>query len=349
MKKAAILLMMSSTAFAAQPVKQTAVTTQTSRLVSQSMTPEEQTPAPKKTAKKKAAPQAVAPQQVNGVAQRTQLHPTVNAASPQYANALAKRSPKQSLTTNAPTDPGIQAPKFGDWELKAQIRNTLTMATAEELQNVGGKNFDLGNEVRIGLKHASGWGFSLTGAYQTGNFADPAGDTGVAKDASLMIFHPSLIKNDTFDFHGLVRIYAPTSEKSRENNIQSMAYWGFLDITLAKRFSMTNLLIARGNSQPSPAADDTQSWFYDSLELYHQTAKGISLSFGGQVIQNNSYASGSGTEVDLYPFIDFTIIPNVLIEPKYYFPVFVGGNGSAGVSGAALNQSQAELFIKIAI
>ena len=363
MKKAAILLMMSSTAFAAQTVKQTTATTATSRLVSQSMTPEEQTPAPKTTAKsaakKKTAPQAIraharvakaAPQAARARAPQAPQAAAPQAVAPQQTTVVVRRAPKQALAATVPAaDPGgIKAPTFGDWELKAQLRNTLTMANAEELQNEGGKNFGLSNEVRVGMKHKSGWGFALTGTYQTQNFADPAGDAGSNGDASLMLYHPSIIKNDTFDFHGIARLYAPTSETSREKGILSASYYGFLDMTFAKRLTATNLTIVRGFSQPTPGDTDAQSVIYNSLEFYHATTKSISLSFGGQFEADNS-RSGTSTEFDLYPFIDFSPTPNLLIEPKYYFPVFVGGNRSVNASGAALNQTQAELFIKLSI
>jgi|GEM_PF-4566942 len=222
------------------------------------------------------------------------------------------------------------------------------MANAEELQNEGGKNFGLSNEIRLGLKHQSGWGFNVTGSYQTDNYADPSGDAGTNGDASLMIIHPSIFKNATFDFHGVLRIYAPTSEKSRENDIRSASYYSFIDMTFAKRFSASNLTFIRGFTQPNPTDTSTQSVIVNALEFAHATTKTIALSFGGQFEADNARA-GTSTEFDLYPFIDFTFIPNVLIEPKYYFPVYVGGNRQVNASGAALNQTQAELLIKIGI
>ncbi len=277
------------------------------------------------------------------------MNPTVSASSAAYGTALAKRSPKKSIAVTLPSEPGIKAPTFGDYELKAQFRTVMTMGRAQELQDNGGRNFGLNNEVRVGLKHKSGWGFALTGTYQTDNFADPSSDTGKNSDASLMLSHPSIIKNNIYDLYGVLRIYAPTSEASRENNVLSARYYSFLDITLPKKFAISNTFFVRAFSRPAPGATDLTSVVYDSLELSREAAKGISFAFGAEVEADSFHGQQTGTQVDLYPFIDFALIPNVLIEPKYYFPVFVSGGGTVGASGASLDQTQAELFIKIAI
>jgi hypothetical protein len=351
MKKAALILLMSSTAFATpkRVIVPATAPSATARAKSVSHTPDvaENVDSDGNPVQPKAQVKSTTPSST--INQRTKMNPTVSASSAGYGTALAKRNPKASVTTNLPSEPGIKAPKFGDFELKAQLRNDLVMARPSELEDIGGKNFNLENEVRIGLKHKSGYGFSLTGTYATDNYADPSGNAGQSKDASLMLFHPSIVKTNTFDLYGYFRLYIPTSEKSREQDVRSGSYWSFLDITLPKKFSMTNLLISRVYTRPNPQPTDLNSLFYNSLELYHQTFKGISLAFGGQFEADNMYRNATGTEVDVYPFIDITLIPNVLIEPKYYFPVFVSGGGSVGASGAALNQTQAELFIKIAI
>lgn len=330
MKTTVLILCLSSSAFAASP---TAIPTPT--------------PTPKPFSSTKIEPARAVPSST--IQQRTKMNPTVSAASPGYATALAKRNVKKSLAVNLPTDPGIKAPKFGDFELKAQFLTIMTMGRAKELQDVGGRNFGLKNEARVGLKHKSGWGFALTGTYQTDNFADPSSDTGKNSDASLILYHPSLVKNNTFDLYGTLRLYIPTSENSREANVRAARYTSLLDITLPKKFSISNTFLAQGFTRPNPGPTDIASIFYNSLELSHQTFKGISLAFGAQAEADGFSGQQTGTQVDVYPFIDFAIIPNVLIEPKYYFPVFVSGGGTVGASGAAFDQSQAELFIKIAI
>lgn len=315
-----------------------------------------QTALPKKKKKKSVDPTfhsanaAKAPQTpTSTIKDRTQLDPSPSAATTDYQNALAKRRPKKSLTTDVPSEPGIKPPQFGDWQLKAQLRNDMMLPTVQELQNVGGQNFDLNNEVRLGLKHKSGWGFSLTAAYDTMNYADPSKDVGVTNDASLILFHPSIFKNNTFDLYGYLRLYVPTSESSRENDGRSVAYWSFLDITLAKRFSISQTFSARMYTQSNETDTSKISQIYDAVELAHSTFKGVNLSFGVQGIENVYNTQASANEVDVYPFIDFTFIPNILIEPKYYFPVYVGGSKSVGSTGAAMDQSSAELFIKMAI
>jgi hypothetical protein len=330
MKTAALFLMMSSTAFAAPQLA-------------------------RKIVPGRAAPQAVRLEQPQAVPQKApQLAPqTTLQTAPQKApqttrTVLRKRkAAKQALATNA--EPGIKAPKIGDFELKFQLRNTMKMARAEELQNIGGENFGLSTEVRLGLKHVSGWSLTATGSHQTNNYADPSRNTGTNGDATLMLGTPSFYKNSLVNWYGVLRGYLPTSEKSRANNVRSMAYYNYLDFDLGHRLTATHVFLGRFFDRDTKGDTDVTSVIYNALEFYHQTTKGISLSFGGQFEADNTYRGGTGTEFDVYPFIDFSFIPNVLIEAKYYFPVFVGGNGSVGATGAALNQSQAELFVKIGI
>ena len=333
MKKAALFLMMSSTAFAAQPIDATTAPQKPPQLA-------------RRIVHRKRAPQAplivtpqAAKQQPKGHVPRQ-----VRQSPPQLK---PQQTPQQALAMNA--EPGIKAPKFGDFELKAQLRNMMTMARAQELQNVDGQNFGLGTEVRVGLKHTSGWGFNLTASHQTNNYADSARNTGANGDASLMVIAPSFYKDDFVDFHGIGRFYLPTSDSSRSGHVLSADYRNFLDFNFGHSLTATNLTITRFFDRDNKDAAALSSFVYNSLEFTHQTMKTVALAFGGQFEADNSYGNGTGTQVDLYPFIDFTVIPNVLIETKYYFPVFVGGNRSVGASGVALDQSQAELFVKIAI
>ena len=144
-------------------------------------------------------------------------------------------------------------------------------------------------------------------------------------------------------------MYFPTSEKSQANNIHSVEIRNYLDLTFSHGFTASSFSMARFFDRDTKADSDLSSLVYSSFELAHQTLPTVALAFGGQFEADNSYRAGTGTQIDLYPFIDFTFIPNVLIEPKYYFPVSVGGNRSVDASGVALDQSKAELFIKIAI
>lgn len=294
----------------------------------------------------RAAPQAVLVEQPQAAPQTA---PQTAPQAPQTTRTVLKKRKvsKQALATNA--EPGIKAPKIGDFELKFQLRNTMTMARAEELQNIGGENFGLSTEVRLGLKHKSGWAFNVTGSHQTNNYADPSRNTGTNGDATLMLIAPSFYKGTLVDWHGVARVYAPTSEKSRANNVRSFAYYNYFDFDFGHKLTATQLTLARFFDRDTKGDSDVTSVIYNALEFYHQTTKGIALAFGGQFEADNTYRGGTGTEFDVYPFIDFTVIPNVLVEAKYYFPVFVGGNGSVGATGAALNQSQAELFVKIGI
>ncbi len=350
MKKAALLLMMSSTAFAAPQL----VATQAQQAVNSPQAVK--APHAAKTQRAAQAPQHIGrlqhPPQLSRHLKHGQAPQALpmsyapQAASPQ----LAKRSApaKQALqTTTAPS--GIQAPKIGDFELKFQLRNTMTVARAEELQDIGGKEFGNLAEIRAGLKHKSGWGFMLTGANATTNFADNGKNTGNNGDATMILNVPSLIKTDSFHWFGYARAYFPTSDRSASNNVSSQAWYNFFEFNLGHNVTATNLTIARVFSRDLKQDSDLTSFVYNSLEFAHQTTSWAALSFGGQFEADNTVRNGTGHEIDLYPFVDIAVTPNILIEPKYYFPVFVGGNGGVGASGASMNQSYFELFVKLAI
>ena len=101
-------------------------------------------------------------------------------------------------------------------------------------------------------------------------------------------------------------------------------------------------------STNAPKPEDSPFVLYQSLELAHQTTKTIALAIGEQTTVETHYGTATGTTVEIYPFADITITKNILIEPKFYMPVLVS-NIVDGPSSVTMNQTQAELFVKISI
>ncbi len=243
---------------------------------------------------------------------------------------------------------GIQAPKFGDFTLTMQSKNTMTMGRKHELEEIGGQNFFLKNELVVGVKHKSGWGLSIADDIrQTNSNADTKDYRGRITDASLIIGHPALYKSESLSIGGQLRPYIPTSERSQKNDFRQVRYQSFADITMPAKWGLSNMLMPIWMTSNNMSADSSDIYVYDCLELTHQTAQTVRFGLGQQTQWEHHVGTPAGTTVEVYPFVDIEWIPNVLIEPKVYLPVFVSNLVDGAPSVVAMSQLQAELYVKI--
>ena len=262
-----------------------------------------------------------------------------------------KTAPLAAATTVATAvedSPKIKAPTLGDFTFHFTSKNTMTFGRKAELEEIGGKNYGLTNELLVSAIHSSGWGIELSGAYGSSSNADSSKDKSARKDASVLLYHPSLFKNDSVNLFGKFRAYVPTSEGSQARGATQYRYYSMLAIDLSKRLSVFNLAMPMWFSQNDKKPESSPFNLYDCTELSHQTTKSIALAIGQQTNIETHYGTATGKSVELYPFMDITIIPNVLIEPKIYLPVFVSEIVD-GPKNASIDQTQFELFVKIAI
>jgi hypothetical protein len=243
---------------------------------------------------------------------------------------------------------GVQAPKAGAYTFSAVLKNTMTFGRKYELEEVGGKNYYLKNELILGVKHKSGWGLAVADHVDQSNYNDPSQNKPVkVKDASLLFSHPAIVKNDFMELGGYLRPYIPTSTSSRENGRRQLRYYSFADFKMPGKWGLSNLALPMFFHSDVMAPTDADFLMLESLELTHQTAKSVRFGIGQQTQWEHHVGSASGTVVDIYPFADLEFIPNVLIEPKIYLPVFVRGLVDDAAQSASLAQSQFELFVKI--
>lgn len=294
-----------------------------------------------------AAPQA-APQ---AVPQKKKIIGTVVRPMDGHRKAINLNPTVSAPNTVAATvddTPGVGPIKFGDYRLVIANKNTMTLGRKEELETIGGKNYELFNEMYLGVKHKSGWGADVGMAWDSESNADPSLDTFSRPDMNASLYHP-IFSNDTFDMSGRLRVYLPTSESSIANEYRQVRYYNILGINLPHKFSLTHVIFPKFVSRKNPTPESQKSYLYECLELAHQTTKYMALSIGEQTQIDNHNNGTSGMSVDLYPFIDFTITKNILFEPKIYLPVYVSGVVSGGPTNVSLDQSQVEFYLKLSI
>lgn len=260
----------------------------------------------------------------------------------------SKKPVTAAVVTTVSDSPAISAPKLGDFTFHFTSKNTMTFGRKAELEEIGGKNYDLTNELLVSGIHSTGWGLELSGAYGSDSNAESSKNSNGRKDASVILYHPSLFKTESINVFGKIRAYVPTSEASQRDGKTQFRYLAMVAVDLSNKFSLFNLTMPMWFSRNEKAADKSPFNLYDCTELSHQTTKSISLAIGQQTNIETHYGTPTGTSVEIYPFMDITIIPNVLIEPKIYLPVYVSGV-VGGPSNASIDQSQFELFLKIAI
>ncbi len=245
--------------------------------------------------------------------------------------------------------PGIGPLKAGDYTFPIALKNTMTAGRKDDLETVGGKNYSMKNELIVSAQHSSGWGLGLSAAMTSTDNADKNLNVFKRGDASIILDHPSLIKNDTFSMGGKFRAFLPTTESSRSSGFRQYRYLSITGLQLAHKFSLSQVIMPIVFSSTAPASTDSPFFVYQCLELAHQTTKSIALSIGEQTQVETHYGTEAGTTVEIYPFIDFALTKNILIEPKFYVPIYVYGSVDGAPSTVSLNQTQAELFVKLSI
>ena len=120
-------------------------------------------------------------------------------------NTNPTTSTANTVSTAVEESSGVGPLTAGDFKFPIALKNTMTMGRKEELETIGGKNYEMFNEVYVGATHSSGWGMDLTAAYDSESNADRSLDTRSLTDASVIIRHPTIYKDDTFSVDGKFR------------------------------------------------------------------------------------------------------------------------------------------------
>jgi hypothetical protein len=229
----------------------------------------------------------------------------------------------------------------------AALENTVTMGRTYELQEAGGRNFAMKNELFVGATGESGWGAKLSASFNSTSNADTSKDVREFGDPSVIVSHPSLYKDRDLDVYGRFRYYAPVATSSRAASLHHFAYYLLADLTLPAQMSVSNALIPRYFSQAEYADSDAYFLLYDSTELTKQLSSSLAIGIGQQTQIEAHHVTAAGTSIEAYPFVNFTGISKVLIQAKAYLPLYVNNSVGGAPTAAGLSNLQAEFFAKV--
>lgn len=269
---------------------------------------------------------------------------TIAAAPTRRVRTVPREAPARPYVADSARLETLQPMAF---RFDAALENTVTLGRTYELQEEGGRNFAMRNELFLGVTEKSGWGAKISGLFVSTSNADSSRDFREIGDPSLVISHPSLYKSQDLDIYGRFRYYAPVSTASSAVSLHHFAYYLFADLTLPNQMAISNAFIPRYFNQAEYSDTDAYALIYDATEFTKQLDSNFRLGIGQQTQIETHHFSATGTSIEAYPFIDFIGISNTLLQAKMYFPLYVNNSVGGAPTAAGVSNLQAEFFAKI--
>jgi hypothetical protein len=278
------------------------------------------------------------------------VKPTLKPTS--TSGAAASAVGFKAALTPAPSQTLIdswEAPKWGEFSPTIALRSVMDLGRKYELETIGGKNYSWLTELRIGIKHSSGWGFILTGRQSTESYDDTTKDVHTYTDASAIIPHPVWYKDNTVSVGGSFRFYYPTSPHSYSVSKYTYAYYNTLSWEVTPELNIGNYLIPRYFQQATYADDDATLYIEDDTPIMYKLASWVSIGVGQYTQYEWHKVTAMGSETDVYPVIDFNLNDNVTLEGRFYMPVYIYNSVGGGASATYIENSYGELFFSMSI
>ena len=246
----------------------------------------------------------------------------------------------------------IPSPGFGPYKLKAGIKSTNTTARQYEYDDTKGRRMKLKQEIFAGAQHENGWGGYMQAVSSGSTFAQetPKQVNGLqAADPSFTLLHPDFYKGTSATVSGQFRQYFPVSDRSRDRNNYQAAYYLTTAYKVTGAWSLWNQLVPRYNFQGFYKKGDTTYFYEDLSNVTYKVSNTISMGLGQWTQVEVHEAEAMGTTVDVMPFVKYTPIANVSIEPRLYFPAYTQNRVSDMARAVALDSARAELYAQIAL
>jgi hypothetical protein len=262
-------------------------------------------------------------------------------------NALAQSSSTASVNTETSVIPSISAPKFGDFTPTAAVRSTNDSGRFGDYGDPKAKEYRLKNEYFVGASHASGWG--IMGTAVTKGYATQTDSTYGPGDASVILTHPAFYSDETTKVWGAFRRYFALSNWSKDHNVEQYAYYLFTTHKMGKGVELFNAFSARAFNVANNDGKDSPSSFDDLTHISQKMNSWLRLGVGQHITFENHYRDPSGTYMEMYPFAKFILSSNIFIEPRLLLPLYKQNYVFDTPKTVALINSQAELFVNIAL
>jgi hypothetical protein len=252
-------------------------------------------------------------------------------------------SPPSSLMTQS-SKPVVKP----DWTFSAASKNWFYSARKHELEEPGGYEYMIWDELGLAAMNKSGWGLKATGSYATTQ-NDGAATKAALRDPSVILANP-FYTNSMTDIHGQFRMYFPVSETSTAKNRIQYAYYIYADQKLAHGWNISSYATFRYFSQPSYQPTDTYFYVENEVDIIKDFNKWLSVGVGPYTQSESYITNPSGTTVDISPFVDFKI-DKIFIEPRLYFPIYSVDQVNWGGGPATVGTSDiwAQLYVKLTI
>jgi hypothetical protein len=252
--------------------------------------------------------------------------------------------PSQMLSTRISAPAAPSTPMFSP---VVQMKNRLTTGRKYELEEVGGKNFSRKHEVILGAKHSSGFGASITGSVSISSFDDQTKNKQTTNDITTILYHPTLYKENGWDFYGFARIYFPTSDASKPTNNTHYLYYFGTNYDFGGGFRLENGITPHYWTKSSFADDDTFFLLEEELIAKYDINSTFTLGFGPYMQIDSHERSAPGTSIEVTPILGINVMDHVYFESKAYMPIYTDGQVGGGPRRAALSEIAGEFYLKL--
>ena len=243
----------------------------------------------------------------------------------------------------------IPAPAFGPYKLKAGVKSTNTSGRQFELADEKGRRMKQKHEIYAGAQHENGWGGYAQAVTSGTRMAQDSTNNLNAGDPSLTLLHPDFYKGTSLTVSGQFRQYFPITDRSRDRNQYASAYYLTTAYKVTGAWSLWNQAIPRYFNQGFYKKGDTTSFFEDLSNVTYKFNDSLSMGLGQWTQVEWHEAQPMGTSVDVMPFVKYSPIANLSIEPRVYFPAYLQNKVNDAARAVALDNARAEIYAQIAL
>jgi hypothetical protein len=207
------------------------------------------------------------------------------------------------------------------------------------------RTFKSQNDFFLGARLINSWGGYFMTTQTLSNFNNSVKDKWVAADSSITLLHPLWYQGDQWKVSGAFRQYLQTSEYSKQNNAHQTAYYVALT-AYSGRWDYFNILIPRYFSKDNMQTTDSTYYLEDRSTISQNINSWLKLGFGqwSQVEAHNN--SGTGTCIEIYPYIDFIFNKTTFISTRFSFPIHANGKVYDGPPEASKDYGYTEVFLE---
>lgn len=271
---------------------------------------------------------------------------SLNAQAQTNATASA---PTTTLSVTAEKQPPGRTSSFllgfKSYNSSARVANLEDDAKAPSK----GQVYNGKQEVFVGYRFANDWGGYVQTSQTRQQYNDRNLNRWSSGDPSFTLLHPDFYDSGFLRLRGQFRAYLPYTERSKNQNIQQVAYYFTQIFALGNGQEVFNQVTPRYFGAETYKDTDT-TWYFENRTIYTKKLNSwCKLGLGNwlQIEQHQGTATGYASEV--IPQVDFMIGSNITFGPRISLPIYSQNVVYDGPKNATLDEARGELFFQASL